>query len=183
MQAVEGVKYLYRRKMTFYLRVKIPKRIGAREVRFCLRTKKLTVAVIVLERLLPFISRLKQFVIRSRTLDTDLIYLQFTQIKNAMLKQLTVADIDPMIAKLEQGYRDGGHTLNTLGHKALMDLDDSFKERFIYIAEAESNEERMSRFDEMTTKLTADEKWSFVESFSTIMKTFSVMDGDNLDEE
>lgn len=115
VQAVSGFKYLYLRKSTFYLRVKVPKRLGAREVRLCLRTKKLSVAVVILNLLSPFVSRLKQLVIRSRTLDTSLICLQFTQIKDAMLKQLTVADIDPMIAKLEQGYSDGGHSINALG--------------------------------------------------------------------
>lgn len=111
MQAVSGFKYLYLRKHTFYLRIKVPKRLGSREVRLCLRTKKLSVAVVILERLLPLVSRLKQLVICSRTLDTSSICLQFTQIKDAMLKQLTVADIDPMIAKLEQGYSDGGHSI------------------------------------------------------------------------
>jgi len=137
--------------------------------------------VVILEELLPLVSKLKQLVISSRTLDTRLTCLQFTQIKDAMLKQLTVADIDPMIAKLEQGYSDGGHSINALGHQPLTELDDSFQEQFIYIAEAISNDERMARFEEVVSKLTADEKWSFVESFSTIMKTFSTMDGDNAD--
>lgn len=92
MQAVSGFKYLYLRKRTYYVIVKVPKRLGAREVRLYLWTKKLAVAVVVLDRLLPLILRLKQLVIRSRTLDTSLICLQFTQIKDAMLKQLTVAD-------------------------------------------------------------------------------------------
>jgi integrase len=161
--------------------VKVPKRLGAREVRLCLRTNKLSVAVILLGLLQPLIFRLKQLVINSRTLDTYTTCLQFTQIKDAMLKQLTVADIDPMIAKLEQGYSDGGHSINALGHKPLTELDDSFQQQFIYIADAKSNEERMARFDEVASKLNADEKWSFVESFSTIMKTFSAMSGDNSD--
>lgn len=182
VQAVSGFKYLYRRKQAFYLRVKVPKRLGAREVRLCLRTKKLSVAVLLLEILQPFISMLKQLVISSRTLDTDITCLQFTQIKNAMLKQLTVADIDPMIAKLEQGYSDGGHSINALGQKPLMALDDRFQEQFVYIAEADSQEERVARFDEVASKLTADEKWSFVESFSTIMKVFSAMGGGNSDD-
>ena len=181
MQAVSGFKYLYLRKRTFYLRVKVPKRLGARELRLCLRTKKLSVAVVILDHLLPFVSMLKQLVIRSRTLDTYSTCLQFTQIKDAMLKQLTVADIDPMIAKLEQDYSDGGHSINALGQKPLMALDDSFQEQFVYIAEAISNEERMGRFEEVASKLTAENKWAFVESFSTIMKTFSAIAGDNVD--
>ena len=61
----------------------------------------------VLDLLLPFVSMLQQLVIRSRPLDTSSICLQFTQIKCCHVKtQLTVADIDPMIAKLEQGYSD-----------------------------------------------------------------------------
>lgn len=181
VQAVSGFKYLYLRKRTFYVRVKVPKRLGTREVRLCLRTKKLSVAVVVLDRLLPLVSQLKQLVIRSRTLDTRLTCLQFTQIKDAMLKQLTVADIDPMIAKLEQGYSDGGHSINALGHQPLTELDECFQEQFIYIAGADSNEDRMARFDEVASQLTAENKWSFVESFSTIMKAFSTMGGETVD--
>ncbi|MBA6297053.1 hypothetical protein [Colwellia sp. MB02u-9] len=48
----------------------------------------------------------KALVISSRTLDTDSTYLQFSQIKDDMLKQLEISDIDPIIAKLEQGYSD-----------------------------------------------------------------------------
>jgi hypothetical protein len=102
VQAVTGFKYLYLRKSTFYVRVKVPKRLGAREIRLCLRTHKLSVAVLVLERLLPLISSLKQLVIRSRTLDTDLVCLQFSHIKDAMLKQLEISDIAPLIADLEK---------------------------------------------------------------------------------
>ena len=181
LQAVTGFKYLYLRKHTFYLRVKVPKRLGSREVSLCLRTKKLSVAVVILERLLPLVSRLKQLVIHSRTLGTSSICLQFTQIKDAMLKQLTVADIDPMIAKLEQGYSDGGHSINALGQTPLIALDESFQEQFIYIAGADNNEDRMARFDEVASQLTAENKWAFVESFSTIMKTFSAIAGDNVD--
>jgi len=93
----------------------------------------------------------------------------------------TVADIDPMIAKLEQGYSDGGHSINALGQQPLMALDDNFQEQFVYIAQADSNEERMARFEEVVSKLTEEEKWSFVGSFSTIMKTFSAIAGDTID--
>jgi len=181
VQSVLGFKYLYLRKSAFYIRVKVPKRLGAREIRLCLRTKKLAVAVVILERLLPSITRLKQLVIQSRTLDTTIICLQFTQIKDAMLKQLTFADIDPIIAKLEQGYSDGGHAINALGQQPLTQLDDNFKAQFIYIAQADSNDERMARFDEVACRLAADEKWSFIESFSSIMKGFSAMAGEGVD--
>ncbi len=181
MQAVSGFKYLYLRKSVFYVRVKVPKRLGAREIRLCLRTKKLAVAVVILERLLPSIAKLKQLVIQSRTLDTSTICLQFTQIKDAMLKQLTIADIDPIIAKLEQGYSDGGHSINALGQQSISELDDNFKQKFIYIAQADSNDERMARFDEVACRLSTDEKWSFIESFSSIMKGFSAMGGEGVD--
>lgn len=181
MQAVSGFKYLYLRKSTFYVRIKVPKRLGSREVRLCLRTKKLAVAVVILERLIPCIRRLKQLVIQSRTLDTTTICLQFTQIKDAMLKKLTVADIDPIIAKLEQGYSDGGHSINALGQQSISELDDNFKQQFLYIAQAESNDERIARFDEVACRLSTDEKWSFVESFSSIMKGFSAMGGEGVD--
>ncbi|MEY8215645.1 MAG: hypothetical protein RPR97_14320 [Colwellia sp.] len=75
--------------------MKVPKRMQTREVKLCLRVQKLSVVVVILERLSPIIARLKELVINSRTLDTDLISLQFSQIKNAMLKQLEISDIDP----------------------------------------------------------------------------------------
>jgi integrase len=163
------------------VRVKVPKRLGAREVRFCLRTNKLSVAVVRLECLLPLISSLKQLVIRSRTLDTNLICLQFLQIKDAMLKQLEISDIDPMIAKLEQGYSDKGHTLNALSHNSLLGLDDNFKEQYLYIAQASDNEQRLVRFGEVVAGLTQEQKWPFIESFSTIIKAMAFIDSDNVD--
>jgi integrase len=181
VQAVKGFKYLYLRKLAFYVRVKVPKRLGAREVRFCLRTNKLSVAVVRLECLLPLISSLKQLVIRSRTLDTNLICLQFLQIKDAMLKQLEISDIDPMIAKLEQGYSDKGHTLNALSHNSLLGLDDNVKEQYLYIAQASDNEQRLVRFGEVVAGLTQEQKWPFIESFSTIIKAMSFIDTDNVD--
>jgi len=154
LQAVTGFKYLYLRKSTFYVRVKVPKHLGAREIRLCLRTHKLSVAILVLERLLPLISSLKQLVIRSRTLDTDSTCLQFTKIKDAMLKQLEISDIDPMIAKLEQGYSDKGHTVNALSTGSLLGLNEVFKEQYLYIAQAQNNEQRLVRFSEVVVGLT-----------------------------
>lgn len=51
-----SVKYLFVRKHTFYLRIKVPKRMGTREIKLCLRTKNLSVAVALLERLSPVIT-------------------------------------------------------------------------------------------------------------------------------
>lgn len=163
------------------MRVKVPKRLGAREVRLCLRTNKLSVAVVILERLLPLISSLKQLVISSRTLDTSLICLQFSQIKDAMLKQLEISDIDPMIAKLEQGYSDKGHTLNALSTDSLLGLNETFKEQYLYIAQAQDNEQRLVRFSEVVARLTQEQKWPFLESFSTVIKAMSFVDSDNVD--
>lgn len=163
------------------MRVKVSKRLGAREVRLCLRTHKLSVAVIVLERLLPLISSLKQLVIRSRTLDTDLICLQFTQIKDAMLKQLEISDIDPLIANIEQGYSDKGHTLNALSHNSLLGLNETFKGQYLYIAQAQDNEQRLVRFSEVVAGLTQEQKWPFLESFSTVIKAMSFIESTDFD--
>jgi integrase len=163
------------------VRVKVPKRLGAREIRLCLRTHKLTVAILVLERLLPLISSLKQLVIRSRTLDTDLACLQFSHIKDAMLKQLEISDIDSLIANLEKGYSDKGHTLNALSNNSLLGLDEAFKEQYLYIAQASDNEQRLVRFSEVVAGLTQEQKWPFLESFSTVIKAMSFVDTDNVD--
>jgi integrase len=163
------------------VRVKVPKRLGAREIRLCLRTHKLSVAILVLERLLPLISSLKQLVIRSRTLDTDLVCLQFSHIKDAMLKQLEISDIDPLIANLEKGYSDKGHTLNALSHNSLLGLDKVFKEQYLYIAQASDNEQRLVRLSEVVAGLTQEQKWPFLESFSTVIKAMSFFDTDTVD--
>ncbi|MFC0117780.1 DUF3258 domain-containing protein [Pseudoalteromonas xiamenensis] len=173
MRAVVGCQYLYRRKATYYLRVKIPKRLGVREVRLCLRTEVLEVAVVILQRLKPLIIQLKGLVIHSRTLDTSLISQQLKQIKNAMQKQLTIADIDPLIAKLEQGFSDGGHAVNALGDKSILELDSRFKKLFIHMADTDSNEERVNRFAEIIKDLPEGERWSFLESMSSVIKLFT----------
>ena len=181
MQTVAGFKYLSLRKQTFYLRMKVPKRMGTREIKLCLRTQKLSVAVVILERLSPIIARLKELVINSRTLDTDLISLQFSQIKDAMLKQLEISDIDPMLAELEQGYSDKGHTLNALSSNSLLGLNEAFKEQYRYIAQAQNNEQRLVRFSEVVAGLTEEQKWPFLESFSTVIKAMSFVESDTVD--
>jgi hypothetical protein len=40
----------------------------------------------------------------------------------------------------------------------LLTLDGNFQEQFVYIVQANSNEERMARFDEMASQLTAENK-------------------------
>ena len=127
MQAVTGFKYLYLRKTTFYFRLKLPKRISRQEIRLCLRTNKLTEAVILWELLQPYACRLKRLVINSRTLDTSLISMQLTQIKDVMWKRSEISDIDPLIAKLEQGYSAGAHAVNLMADSHILDLDDDFK--------------------------------------------------------
>ena len=181
MQSVSGFKYLSLRKHTFYLRMKVPKRMGTREIKLCLRTQKLSVAVVILERLSPIMARLKELVINSRTLDTDLISLQFSQIKDAMLKQLEISDIDPMLAELEQGYSDKGHTLNALSSNSLIGLNEAFKEQYRYIAQAQDNEQRLVRFSEVVVGLTEEQKWPFLESFSTVIKAMSFVESDTVD--
>ncbi|UDM62964.1 DUF3258 domain-containing protein [Pseudoalteromonas piscicida] len=136
-----------------------------------------------MERLKPLISKLKGLVIHSRTLDTSSISQQLNQIKSAMQKQLTIADIDPMIAKLEQSFSDGGHAVNALGDKSILELDGQFKELLIDMADIDSNEERVSRFAEIIKGLPDDERWSFLESMASVMKVFSRMEEDPTDEE
>jgi hypothetical protein len=149
---------LYLRKGTYYLRVKVPKRLGTREIRLCLRTNKINVAVVILESLLPLIAKLKKLVISSRTLDTDLVLLQFSHIKGAMLKRLEISDIDPIISALEQGYIDKGRTLNALSNVTLFGMDEDFIEQYLYIAQATNNEQRLVRFSEVVAGLTEDNK-------------------------
>ncbi|MCF6456503.1 hypothetical protein L1068_06760 [Pseudoalteromonas sp. MMG023] len=130
-------------------------------------------ALVLMERLKPLILQLKGLVIHSRTLDTSLISQQLNQIKNAMQKQLTIADIDPLIAKLELGFSDGGHAVNALSDKSILELDSRFKELFIYMAETDSNEERVNRFAEIIKGLPEGERWSFLESMSSVIKLFT----------
>ncbi|WP_373292830.1 DUF6538 domain-containing protein [Shewanella algicola] len=50
MKAIAGTKHLYIRKEWFYFRMKLPKRLGVREVRFSLNTQDLSYALVKLQR-------------------------------------------------------------------------------------------------------------------------------------
>lgn len=181
MQAVTGFKYLYLRNSKYYFRQRIPKRLGVREIRFCLDTTNLSSAFLIWNRLQPFVLQLKKLVITSRKLDTTTTYLQLLAIKDAMTKQLSIGDIDSLIAKLEQGYSDKGHTLNALSYPSILDLDEKSREQYLYIAQAPNNEQRVVRFRDVIAGLTQEQKWPFLESFSTVIKAMSFIDSDNVD--
>jgi hypothetical protein len=174
MQAVTGFKHLYLRKTTFYFRLKLPKRVSKREVRLCLRTDKLTKAVILWELLQSYASRLKQLVISSRTSEASLIRLQLTQIKDAMLKRLEISDIDPLIAKLEQGYSARAHAVNVLGEGHMLDLDDDFKELYIDIVQNNPEHQVLEECLFAAFKETpAEKKDQFMMSLATLAKTLT----------
>jgi len=63
IRVLVGFKYLYLSKNIFYVRGKVIKRAGIIEMRLCLHTHKLDVAIVVLEKLLPIMVRLKQLVL------------------------------------------------------------------------------------------------------------------------
>jgi integrase len=100
-----------------------------------------------------------------------------------MLKRLEISDIDPIISALEQGYSDKGHILNALSHDTLFGMDEDFIERYLYIAQATNNEQRLVRFSEVVAGLTEDNKWPFIESFSTVIKAMSFIDNDSNEHE
>jgi integrase len=159
----------------------VPKRLGVREIRFCLHTTNLSTAVLILNRLQPLVLQLKQLVITSRKLDTATTYLQLLSIKDVMTKQLSIGDIDSLIAKLEQSYSDKGHTLNALSHPSILNLDENSREHYLYIAQATDNAQRVVRFHEIIAGLTQEQELSFLESFSTIIKAMSFIDSANVD--
>lgn len=64
-----------------------------------------------------------------------------------MTKQLSIGDIDSLIAKLERGYSDKDHTLNVLSHPSILDLDGKSKEQYLYITQADYNEQRVVLFN------------------------------------
>ncbi|WP_448568151.1 DUF6538 domain-containing protein [Thalassotalea ganghwensis] len=120
MKVVAGSKYLYLRKQWFYFRIRLPKRLGMREIRFGLQTQNLISAVNRINQFKPYIQQLKQLVITSKSLDTSEVKPQLIKIKDAMLKQLQVSDIDTLIAGMEQGYSNGAHALNVLGQTVVV---------------------------------------------------------------
>ncbi|XQW84543.1 DUF6538 domain-containing protein [Thalassotalea piscium] len=180
MLVVNGFKHLYLRKTQYYFRQRIPKRLGLREIRLCLHTSSLSVAVIKWHRLQPYILKLKQLVIISRKLDTKTTKERLLSLKDIMTKVLSVGDIDGLIAQLEHGYSDKAHRLNALSGDDLLALSDSFKEHYLYIAQALDNQQRLVRFSEVVASL-EEEKWPVLESFSTVIKAMSFIGNDNDD--
>jgi integrase len=181
MKAVVGKKYLYLRKQRFYFRIKLPKRLGTREIRIGLQTQDLISAIKRINQFKPHIQQLKQLVITSKSLDTSDVKPMLMKIKDAMLKQLSVRDIDVLIAELEQGYSNGAHALNVLGQTELLSNDNHFKEQLTYIALAPSNETRTKRLKEVIAGLSEEDKWPFMEALSSMVKVL-VNHSDEIDE-
>ena len=170
MKAVAGNKHLYLRKQWFYFRMKLPKRLGTREVRIALHTQNLISAVNKLNQIKPYVQQIKQLVIASKSLETSEVQPQLLKIKDAMLKQLQVSDIDTLIADVEQGYSNGAHALNVLGQSELLSDDNQFKEQLTYIAQATDNETRTKRLQEIIAGLSEDEQWPFMDALSSMVK-------------
>ena len=150
--------------------MRLPKRLGVREVRFGLQTQNLISAAKRVEQFKPCIQELKQLVISSKSLDTSEVKPRLLMIKDAMLKQLQVGDIDVLIAEMEQGYSNGAHALNVLGQTELLSDDNQFKEQLSYIAQASDNNIRTARLNKVIAGLSEADKWPFMESLSSMVK-------------
>lgn len=161
--------------------MKLPKRLGLREIRFSLQTQNLISATKRLYRLNCYIQQIKQLVITTKSLDTSEIKPRLIKIKDAMLKQLEVSDIDVLIADLEKGYSNGAHAINVLGQINLLSDDNHFKEQLTYIAQAPSNETRAKRLQEVIAGLSEDDKWPFMDALSSMVKVL-VNHSDEIDE-
>jgi len=170
MKVVAGNKYLYLRKQWFYFRMRLPKRLGTRKIRFGLQTQNLISAVNRVNQFKPYIQEVKQLVITLKSLDTSEVKPQLIMIKDAMLKQLQVIDIDILIADMEQGYSNGAHALNVLGQSELLSDDNQFKEQLTYIAQATDNETRTKRLQEIIAGLSENDKWPFMDALSSMVK-------------
>ena len=119
MKAVAGNKHLYLRKQWFYFRMRLPRRLGTREIRIALHTQNLIKAANKLNQFKSYIQQIKQLVIASKSLETSEAQLQLLKIKDAMLKQLQVSDIDVLIAEDNQEFKIGNiiiKALHTPGH-------------------------------------------------------------------
>ncbi|WP_170252803.1 DUF3258 domain-containing protein [Colwellia echini] len=158
--------------------MRLPKRLGVREVRIAFNTQNLSLALQKLHRYKPYIQQLKQLVITSKSLDTSEIKPTLMKIKDAMLKQLSVNDIDAVIAELEQGYSNGAHAINVLGQTSLLGDDNKFKDELSYIAQATDNETRTIRLQEVIGGLSEADKWPFMEALSSMAKVLVGLSGD-----
>lgn len=150
--------------------MRLPKRLGTREIRFGLQTQNLISAVKRVEQFKPYIQQLKQLVITSKSLDTSEVRPQLMLIKDAMLKQLQVSDVDALIAEMEQTYSNGAHAINVLGQTELFSDDNQFKEQLSYIAQATDNNIRTARLNEVIGSLSEEDKWPFMDALSSMVK-------------
>ena len=85
MKAVAGNKHLYLRKQWFYFRMRLPRRLGTREIRIALHTQNLIKAVNKLNQFKSYIQQIKQLVIASKSLETSEAQLQLLK----MMKVIT----------------------------------------------------------------------------------------------
>ncbi|GLX83408.1 hypothetical protein [Thalassotalea eurytherma] len=150
--------------------MRLPKRLGVREIRFGLQTQNLISAIKRINQFKPYIQQLKQLVITSKSLDHIEGKPRLLMIKDAMLKQLQLGDIDVLIVEMEQGYSNGAHALNVLGQTELFSDDNQFKEQLSYIAQASDNNTRTARLNKVIAGLSEVDKWPFMEALSSMVK-------------
>ena len=155
----------------------LPENLISSELRFCLRTQNLTTAVIIWDKLQPFVKQLKHLVCISETLENHQIQQYFERIKSSMLKQLQMEHIDQLIAKREKNYNSGSHTVNALADKTcISEFDDNFINQAVNIFNVENSEELAIKLSETTQSLkSTEEKSSFVESMSSLIKGMTNM--------
>ncbi|OBT04758.1 hypothetical protein A9267_17600 [Shewanella sp. UCD-FRSSP16_17] len=134
MKAIAGTKHLYIRKEWFYFRIKLPKRLGVREVRLSLNTQDLSYALLKLQCFTLQINLLKQLVVSLKSLDTSVVTSSLLMIKDTMLKQLAMSDIDGLVAELEQGYSHHAHAVKVLGQNSILDKNNKFTTALTFIA-------------------------------------------------
>ena len=124
MKAVKKFNYLFLRKQTYYFRFNFSTEILGCDIRLSLKTENLVYALQCIESLEPSIKELKRLGMASKSLCLPILKQKVALVKGNMKNQLTLSNIDCVLAETEKNTSNNMHLMNVLGDVSIADLPD-----------------------------------------------------------
>jgi integrase len=124
MKAVKKLNYLFLRNQTYYFRFNFSTEILGYDIRLSLKTDNVVYALQCIKSLDPMIAELKRLTLVSKSLCQPTLKRQIDLIKENMKQQLTLSNIDTVLAESEKSTSNNMHLMNVLGDVAIADLPD-----------------------------------------------------------
>lgn len=124
MKAVKKINYLFLRNQTYYFRFNFSTEILGYDIRLSLKTDNVVYALQCIESFGPMIAELKRLTLASKSLCQPTLKRQIDLIKENMKQQLTLSNIDNVLAESEKNTSNNMHLMNVLGDVTIADLPD-----------------------------------------------------------